>query len=38
MIHKHITVREDHGAWLDENHKNLSRFVQSKIDEEMKKR
>jgi hypothetical protein len=38
MIHKNITIKEDQSAWLDKNHKNLSRFVQSKIDEEMKKR
>jgi hypothetical protein len=38
MIHKNITIREDQNVWLDENHKNLSGFVQSKIDEEMKKR
>ncbi len=38
MIHKNITIRDDQNAWLDKNHKKLSGFVQSKIDEEMKKR
>lgn len=37
MIHKHITIREDQEEWVKENHINLSRFVQAKIDEEMKK-
>jgi hypothetical protein len=37
MQHKNITIREDQTKWIIEKHINLSRFVQDKIDEEMKK-
>jgi len=37
MKRKNITIREDQEAWLKKKHINLSRFVQAKIDEEMKK-
>jgi len=38
MIRKTITIREDQGKWIRQKHINLSRFVQAKIDEEMKKK
>lgn len=34
---KNITIRDDQAQWVDEKHLNLSRFVQAKLDEEMKK-
>jgi len=37
MKRKSITIREDQAKWVEEKHINLSRFVQAKIDEEMKK-
>jgi hypothetical protein len=37
MKPKNITIRDDQAKWVVENHINLSRFVQDKIDEEMKK-
>lgn len=37
MKRKTITIREDQAKWVAEKHINLSRFVQAKIDEEMKK-
>jgi len=37
MIKKTITIREDQAEWIEKHHINLSRFVQAKIDEEMKK-
>ena len=36
MIKKTITIREDHEEWIKRRHINLSRFVQAKIDEEIK--
>jgi hypothetical protein len=36
MQRKSITIREDQAKWVTEKHINLSRFVQDKIDEEMK--
>jgi hypothetical protein len=36
MKRKTITIREDQAKWVVEKHINLSRFVQDKIDEEMK--
>jgi len=35
MERKNITIREDQAQWVDENHLNLSRFVQDKLDELM---
>jgi post-segregation antitoxin (ccd killing protein) len=37
MKPKNITIREDQVKWVEEKHINLSRFVQDKIDEELKK-
>ena len=37
MKRKTITVRDDQAKWVTEKHINLSRLVQAKIDEEMKK-
>jgi len=34
---KNITIREDQAKWITDKHINLSRFVQAKLDEEMKK-
>ena len=36
MIKKTITIREDQEEWIKRKHINLSRFVQAKIDEEMR--
>lgn len=36
MKTKSITIREDQDEWIKEVHLNLSRFVQDKIDEEMR--
>jgi hypothetical protein len=35
---KNITVREDQEEWIQENHLNLSRFVQDKLDELIEER
>lgn len=35
MHRKNITIRQDQAEWIDENHLNLSRFVQDKLDELM---
>lgn len=35
MERKNITIREDQAEWVAENHLNLSRFVQDKLDELM---
>jgi hypothetical protein len=35
---KNITIREDQEEWIQENHLNLSRFVQDKLDELMEER
>lgn len=32
---KSISLRDDQVEWIDENHLNLSRFVQDKLDEQM---
>jgi len=37
MIKKSVTIRDDQREWVEKNHINLSRFVQAKIDEEMRK-
>jgi hypothetical protein len=29
---KNITIREDQAEWVEENHLNLSSFVQEKLD------
>ena len=36
-ISKHITIKEEHDYWISQFSINLSRFVQNKIEEEMKK-
>jgi len=36
--HKNITVRDDQEEWIQENHLNLSRFVQDKLDELIEER
>jgi len=36
-VGKHITIKDEQEKWLKENHINLSRFVQAKIDERMNK-
>ena len=36
MIKKTITIREDQEEWIRSRCINLSRFVQAKIDEEMR--
>lgn len=33
MVRKNITIRPDQEEFIQENHLNLSRFVQSKLDE-----
>lgn len=38
MIHKSISIKEEHDEWIVQNHVNLSRFVQSLIDSEIDKR
>lgn len=35
---KNITVRDDQEEWIQENHLNLSRFVQDKLDELIEQR
>ena len=35
---KNITVRDDQEEWIQENHLNLSRFVQDKLDELIEER
>ena len=37
-IKKTITITDSHSAWIDKNSINLSRFVQKKIDIEIKNR
>ena len=37
MIHKSITIRDDQEEWLRKKHINFSRWIQSKIDEEIEK-
>ena len=38
MAWKHISIREDQKEWIEENHLNLSRFVQDKLDEAIDER
>ena len=35
---KNITIRDDQEEWVQDNHLNLSRFVQDKLDELIKER
>jgi hypothetical protein len=35
---KHITIRDDHEEWIQDNHLNLSRFVQDNLDELIEER
>lgn len=35
-VGKHVTIKDKHQKWIEEKHINLSRFVQAKIDEEIK--
>jgi len=35
---KTITIREDQEEWIQENHLNLSSFVQKKLDELIEER
>jgi hypothetical protein len=35
---KTITIREDQEEWIQENHLNLSSFVQEKLDELIEER
>lgn len=37
MIGKQITIKPDQNEWLKSNDKSLSKYVQRKIDEDMKK-
>jgi len=37
-VKKSITIKKYQEEWIKENHINLSRFVQSKIDEAMTKK
>lgn len=36
MIHKTISIKDEHAQWVTKQTINLSRFVQSAIDEEIK--
>ena len=38
MERKNITIREDQSEWVEENHLNLSSFVQEKLDELIEQR
>jgi uncharacterized protein YqfB (UPF0267 family) len=35
---KSITIRDDHEEWIQDNHLNLSRFVQDQLDELIEER
>ncbi|WP_458206547.1 hypothetical protein [Haladaptatus sp. NG-SE-30] len=35
---KNITIRDDQEEWVQDNHLNLSRFVQDKLDELIEER
>ena len=35
---KNISIRDDQEKWVQENHLNLSRFVQDKLDELIEER
>jgi hypothetical protein len=37
MPRKDITITDEQAKWIIDNHINLSRFVQDKLAEEMKK-
>lgn len=37
MIHKTITIKFEHQEWIMDNSINLSRYIQKKIEEEIKK-
>ncbi len=37
MILKSISIKEEHEDWIKTNSINLSRFIQNKIDVEIKK-
>ena len=34
-VRKSITIREDQAKWIETRSINLSRFIQTKLDEEM---
>jgi hypothetical protein len=36
MIHKTITIKDEHEEWIEKYSINLSRFVQKRIAESMK--
>ncbi|MDY7082765.1 MAG: hypothetical protein SXQ77_10260 [Halobacteria archaeon] len=38
MKQKSITIRDDQEEWIQENHLNLSKFVQDKLDELIEER
>ncbi|WP_256566823.1 hypothetical protein [Natrinema gelatinilyticum] len=38
MKRKTITIREDQDGWIEEQHLNLSSFVQEKLDELIEER
>ena len=38
MERKNITIREDQEEWIQNNHLNLSSFVQEKLDELIEER
>lgn len=37
MTAKNVSIRDDQNDWLTQNDKSLSKYVQRKIDEDMKK-
>jgi len=37
FVSKHVTIREDQAVFVEKHAINLSRFLQNKLDEEMKK-
>jgi len=37
-VRKNISITEDQARWVKDNHINLSRFVQDKLDKEINKR
>ena len=36
MVYKSITIKEEHEKWVRDNSINLSRYIQKKIDEEIR--
>lgn len=38
MVRKNISIPKDQEIWLRKNHVSLSRFVQDKLREEMKRK